>query len=120
MLPVQPQPKCNFLWIALFILLASSLALPFLFVHEPPLLDYANHLARTFVLSHLHDPAYHFSEYYRADWKPYPYILWDALLVALQQVLPVETAGKLLLMLTTVLIPVAVAWFLWQANPTEM
>jgi hypothetical protein len=110
----------NAVWIAFFILLASSLALPFLLVHEPPLLDYANHLARTFVLTHLHDSTFHFSEYYRADWKPYPYILWDVLLVAFQQVLPVETAGKLLLMLTTVLLPLAVAWFLWQANRTEV
>lgn len=110
----------NALWIVLFVLLASSLALPFLFVHEPPLLDYPNHLARAFVLNHLHDPVFHFSAYYRADWKPYPYILWDMLLVALQQVLAVETAGKLLLVLTTVLLPVSVAWFLWQANRTEI
>jgi hypothetical protein len=113
---MQPEQKRNAFWIALFVFLASTLALPFLFVHEPPLLDYPNHLARTFILSHLHDPAFHFSDYYRADWKPYPYILWDLLLVALQQVLPVETAGKLLLVLTTVLLPVSVAWFLWQAN----
>jgi hypothetical protein len=113
---MQPEQKRNALWIALFTLLATTLALPFLIVDEPPLLDYANHLARTFVLNHLHDSAFHFSEYYRADWKPYPYILWDLLLVAFEQVLPVETAGKLLLVLTTVLVPVSVAWFLWQAN----
>ncbi len=117
---MQPEQKSNALWIALFIFLTASLTLPFLFVHEPPLLDYANHLARTFVLNHLHDSAFHFAEYYRADWKPYPYILWDLLLLALQQFLPVETAGKLLLMLTTVLLPVAVAWFLWQANRTAI
>ncbi len=80
---MQPEQKRNALWIALFILLAATLALPFLFVREPPLLDYANHLARAFVLNHLHDPAFHFAEYYRADWKPYPYILWDLLLLAL-------------------------------------
>jgi hypothetical protein len=113
---MPPQCTRNALWIALFVLLAGSLALPFLLVHEPPLLDYANHLARAFVLNHLHDSSYRFAANYRADWKPYPYILWDLLLFALQQALPVETAGKLLLMLTTVLVPVSVAWFLWQAN----
>lgn len=117
---MQPEQKRNALWIALFILLAGSLALPFLFVHEPPLLDYANHLARTFVLSHLHDSAFQFAEYYRADWKPYPYILWDLLLIAFQQVMPVEAAGKLLLIFATVLLPVSVAWFLWQANRTAI
>jgi hypothetical protein len=115
-----PERTRNLPWIAGFILLAGSLALPLLFVREPPLLDYANHLARAFVLNHLHDPAYRFGEYYRADWKPYPYILWDLLLLALQQVLPVETAGKVLLMLTTVLLPVSAAWFLWQANRTSI
>jgi hypothetical protein len=113
---MPPEQRRNALWIALFILLASALALPFLLVREPPLLDYANHLARTFVLSHLHDPQYQFAQYYRADWKPYPYVLWDLLAIALQRFLPVEVAGKLLLMLTTVLLPFSVAWFLWQAN----
>lgn len=111
---------CEKLWPLLFLLSALSLLLPFLFVTEPPLLDYPNHLARTFILAHLHDPAFQFSEYYRADWKPYPFILWDILMVALQRILPVETAGKLLLMLITVLVPISVAWFLWQANRAEV
>ncbi len=117
---MPPVSKRNAAWIALFIALTSTLAIPFLFVHEPPLLDYANHLARTFILNHLHDPSFHFAEYYEADWKPYPYVLWDVLLVAFQQVLPVEAAGKLLLVLTTLLVPVSVAWFVWQANRTEI
>jgi hypothetical protein len=117
---MQPEQRTNVLWIALFLLLSGSLAIPFLLVREPPMLDYANHLARGFVLNHLHDPVYHFAQYYRADWKPYPYVLWDLLLLAFEQVLPVEAAGKALLMLTTVLLPVSVAWFLWQANRSEI
>lgn len=117
---MQFDKKRDAFWLALFVLSASSLVLPFLFVAEQPLLDYPNHLARTFILAHLNDSAFHFSEYYRADWKPYPFILWDFLMVVLQQVLPVETAGKLLLMLITALLPISVAWFLWQANRTEI
>ena len=117
---MRDETKRNALWITTFIILTASLAVPFFVVHEPPLLDYPNHLARTFVLSHIHDPAFTFSKYYQADWKPYPYILWDAVVVALQQFLPVETAGKLLLILNTALLPIAVAWFLWQANRTEI
>jgi hypothetical protein len=117
---MQAESKRNALWIALFCLLVGALAIPFLFVHEAPLLDYPNHLARSFILSHLNDSAYQFAQYYRADWEPYPYILWDLLAVALQHVLPVEAAGKLLLILTTLLVPVSVAWFLWQANRTEI
>jgi hypothetical protein len=119
-LPTHPYKRSRVLWGGLFALLASSLSIPFLLVNEPPLLDYPNHLARVFILNHLHDPAFHFSQFYLADWKPYPYILWDVLMVALQQVLPVQAAGKLLLILTTVLLPVAIAWFLWQANRTEI
>jgi hypothetical protein len=110
----------NTVWTITFLVLAASLTIPYLVIHEPPLLDYANHLARTFVLSHLHDPALKFGSYYQSDWKPYPYILWDALAVGLQQFLPAERAGKLLLVLNTVLLPISVAWFLWQANRTEM
>lgn len=117
---MRDETKRNALWITTFIILTASLAVPFFVVHEPPLLDYPNHLARAFVLSHIHDPAFTFSKYYQADWKPYPYILWDAVVVALQQFLPVETAGKLLLILNTALLPIAVAWFLWQANRTEI
>jgi len=39
---IVTMPQC--FWIALFIFLSSSLVLPFLLVHEPPLLDYANTL----------------------------------------------------------------------------
>src|SRR5581483_2577294 len=113
---MQYESKRNALWVASFVILASSLTIPFFFVHQPPLLDYPNHLARTFVLDHIHDPRFTFAKYYQADWKPYPYILWDALMIGLQQFLPVETAGKLLLVINTALLPVAVAWFLWQAN----
>ena len=117
---MHPHIKRDAFWLALFALSASSLVFPFLFVTEPPLLDYPNHLARTFILAHLNDPAFHFSEHYRADWKPYPFILWDVLMVALQQILPVESAGKVLLMLITVLLPISVAWFIWQANRTNI
>jgi hypothetical protein len=108
------------LWIVLFLLLAAALVLPFYAVNAPPMLDYPNHLARTFILAHLHDPAYHFAESYRADWKPYPYILWDVLVVAAERVFPVEQAGKLVLSFATLLLPLSVAWFLRQANRSEM
>ncbi|HVN94244.1 MAG TPA: hypothetical protein VMT38_11135 [Terracidiphilus sp.] len=119
-LPADLDRRRNLLWIGLFVLLASSLLIPFLVVNEPPLLDYPNHLARTFILAHLNDPTYHFSQYYSADWKPYPYILWDILMVALQRIIPVESAGKFLEMVATILVPAAVAWFLWQANRSEI
>ena len=55
---MRDETKRNALWITTFIILTASLAVPFFVVHEPPLLDYPNHLARAFVLSHIHDPAF--------------------------------------------------------------
>jgi hypothetical protein len=109
--------RAHVAWRVLFLLLCASLALPFLLAGAPPMLDYPNHLARVFILAHLHDPAYHFAQAYVADWKPYPYILWDAALVALQRVMPVESAGKSMLILSALLVPLAAAWILRQANP---
>ncbi len=117
---MREQTKRNTLWIAVFVILTASLTVPFFLLREPPLLDYPNHLARTFILCHIHDSHFTFSQYYQADWKPYPYILWDALAVGLQQFLPVEMAGKVLLITNTALLPIAVAWFLWQANRSEI
>src|SRR2546421_4962719 len=66
--------------IGLFVVIAAGmLVLPFWIVTYPPLLDYPNHLARVFILAHLHDPAFHFSEYYGSDWGPYPYLTMDSL-----------------------------------------
>ncbi|MGH9681557.1 MAG: hypothetical protein ACRD4Y_16545 [Candidatus Acidiferrales bacterium] len=49
----------------------------------PPLLDYPNHLARSFVLAHLHDPDFAFGNFYRADWGVYPYLGFEASLAVL-------------------------------------
>ncbi|MFN2576520.1 MAG: hypothetical protein ABR607_02405 [Pyrinomonadaceae bacterium] len=103
---------------ALFVLAAIIiLVLPFWIVRYPPLLDYPNHLARVFILAHLHDPAFHFSEYYASDWGPYPYLTMDALMVMLQKFCNVFTAGKILLSLSVVAVPFASWFFVRQANP---
>lgn len=104
--------------VAVFVLaLAAALAAPVWIVQYPPLLDYPNHLARSFVLSHLHDPSYSFSRYYEAHWGPYPYLGMDLLLILFQQFLPVHIAGKLLLTLCLVAVPAAFWLFLRQVNP---
>ena len=33
--PMDPDKKSNALWVGLFVVLAASLAVPFMFVHEP-------------------------------------------------------------------------------------
>jgi hypothetical protein len=97
--------------------LAALLVLPVWVVAFPPLLDYPNHLARAFVLAHLHDPQFSFAEFYRADWGPYPYLGMDASLAALVRLLPIETAGRVFLSLCVLALPAAAWFFLRQAQP---
>src|SRR5438552_590925 len=57
-------------------LIGAALLLPVWLVRYPPLLDYPNHLARSFVLAHLNDPAFHFRGFYPAEWVPIPTLAW--------------------------------------------
>src|SRR6202049_2587736 len=101
------------------LILAAILLVPIWSVAFPPLLDYPNHLARSFVLAHLNDPAFTFSRFYRADWGAYPYLGMDAALAVLGRLLPIEKAGRLFLSLCALALPAAAWFFLRQANPGE-
>src|SRR5579872_2985478 len=111
----KPSPLRN-LWL---VLLAALMLLPVWCVQQPPLLDYPNHLARTFVLTHLHDPSYHFANYFKSVWGPYPYVGMDLLLIAMQQFMPLAVAGKLLLSICILLFPLSLWWFLRNAAPGQ-
>jgi hypothetical protein len=104
---------------ALILILAAALLAPIWMVEFPPLLDYPNHLARSFVLAHLDDPVFTFSRFYRADWGAYPYLGMDAALAVLGRLFPIETAGRLFLSLCALALPAAAWFFLRQANPGE-
>ncbi len=99
------------------LLLAVAILYPVWSISYPPLLDYPNHLARVFVLAHLKDPAYHFTDWYRADWGPFPYLGMDLILVSLQRVLPVAIAGKVFLSLCLLAVPLSIWWLVRTANP---
>src|SRR5258708_1211396 len=94
---VFPQPPfflTNFPRLVALLILAAALLAPIWSAAFPPLLDYPNHLARSFVLAHLSDPAFTFSRFYRADWGAYPYLGMDASLAVLGRLFPIETAGR--------------------------
>jgi hypothetical protein len=97
--------------------LGLLIALPIWIVKYPPILDYPNHLARWFVLAHIHDPHYQFSQLYTADWRPYPYILLDVIAVGLQQLMNVYVVGRLILTVCVLSVPAAAWFFLRRANP---
>jgi hypothetical protein len=105
-----------FRWAGL-LLLAVMLVAPIWSVEFPPLLDYPNHLARAFVLAHLHDPGFSFSKFYQSDWGAYPYLGMDASLAVLTRIFPIETAGRVFLSLCVLALPAAAWFFLRQAQP---
>src|SRR5260221_4584606 len=109
----------NILRPVMILILAAALLTPIWMVEFPPLLDYPNHLARSFVLAHLNDPAFTFSKFYRADWGAYPYLGMDAVLAVLGRFFPIETAGRIFLSLCGLALPAAASFFLWQVNPGE-
>jgi hypothetical protein len=99
--------------------LAAIILLPIWSVHYPPLLDFPNHLASSFVLFHLHDAQFNFGQYFRGDWGPTPYLTTDFLMGALSRVAPALVAGKLVLSLGALGLPFAAWFFLRQVNPGE-
>jgi hypothetical protein len=75
-------------------LLCLTLLAPFALVDVPPLLDYPNHLARAVVLAAgTADPV--LSRMYAARWAIIPNLGTDLVLPPLLHVLPVHTAGRL-------------------------
>ena len=107
--------------IRLAVLLISivMLLIPIWSVKFPPMLDYPNHLARSFVLTHMNDPAFTFNRFYRADWAAYPYLGMDASLAVLNRIFPVEIAGKVFLSVCILAIPAAAWFFLSEINPGD-
>ncbi len=85
-------------WILLALVLAIVLAVPFLLVDVPPVLDYPNHLARLFVLAHPDDPV--LSQIYAPNWRILPNLGMDVIGVALLRVTDVHVGGRILLALS--------------------
>jgi hypothetical protein len=103
----------------LLLVLAGGLLAPIWTVPFPPLMDYPNHLASAFVLARLQDTAYHFSQFFGADWSTYPYLTMDVLLVGLQRFMSIDLAGRLFLSLTVLSVPAAAWFFIRRVNPGE-
>ncbi len=81
--------------LALFGICVALLLIPLVAVEYPPVLDYPNHLARVYILTHPEDP--HLSRYWAADWSILPNLGFDLVALALAQVMPVEMAGRVFL-----------------------
>jgi hypothetical protein len=99
--------------------LAATLlmVIPIWLVRYPPIIDYPNHLARWFMLAHIHDPGYGFGRMYSVHWGPYPYALVDFIAVGLQHFVNIYLAGRLILTMRVLSVPLATWFFLRQASP---
>ncbi len=102
--------------VLLAVLLFSALLSPVWMVRFPPLLDYPNHLAGSFVLGHLNDSQFRFAELYRAEWAFYPYVAQDVSLLTLERIFPPEVAGRIFLSACLISLPLGFWIFLREAN----
>jgi len=115
---VEQYAQASRSWI-LFVLCAIGI-IPFWSVRYPVVTDYPDHLARWFILFHMKDGAYHFSNLYSPAWGPLPYISPDILAMALQYILPINVIGKCILSLCVILIAYATYFFLKEARPENV
>lgn len=93
------QPRLR--WLVCFGALLVLLA-PLTITELPPLLDYPNHLARTYVLAFGQDDPV-LSRIYAQDWQIIPNLAIDVVLTGLVKVLPVYVAGRVMLGMILVL-----------------
>ena len=89
-------------WYTSLFILCLILVAPFAVVDVPPLLDYPNHLARAYILAH-GQADLHLSQMYAPHWAVIPNLAIDLILPPLLLIMPVHTAGRILLAVTLVL-----------------
>ncbi|HSC90006.1 MAG TPA: hypothetical protein VLC09_22195 [Polyangiaceae bacterium] len=90
-------------WIGLagFVVLTFLSFFPLFSVYHPPLQDYANHLARMFVLVHPDDAL--LQRFWTIAWHPVPNLAMDWLVPLLTRFMPLAHAGKAFVALTILL-----------------
>jgi hypothetical protein len=85
-----------------FALLAAVSFLPVLLTPIPAMVDYPNHLARMYILSQNGTPDA--NPYYEVAWALYPNLAMDLLIPQMAQLINVENATRLFLLLSQLLI----------------
>lgn len=81
--------------VATYAICLAIALVPVLALRHPPLVDYPNHLARLWILTHPDDPD--LAANYRIDWSLLPNLGFDLIGYALASVMPVEMAGRVFL-----------------------
>jgi hypothetical protein len=96
----DPSGRQTAVW---FLLLGFACAIPIILHPLPPLLDYANHLARMHVLATIGKDQY-LSQFYEVEWQIIPNLIMDAIVPLLQPIIGVYHAGQLFNICSIVLI----------------
>jgi hypothetical protein len=108
---------------AISALLAAGLTvislIPVWAVHFPPLQDYPFHLLEGHIIVHYSSPSSHYYDTFVVSLFPIPYILTDYIVAGLAWFLPVATAGKILLSIYVVLLPVSFFYLLRSVAPAK-
>ena len=94
-------------YLALTIVLTAIL-IPIWIVDYPGMVNYANHLARCYILAHYHDNPF-WQQLFYLDYTPLPNLAMDAFVAPLAKLLPILLCGKLFLSLGAVLFVVDAA-----------
>lgn len=110
-------PHPGLVFAALFLLCAVPVSLGTIL----PLVDYPNHLARMYLLTHLPSSPT-LQTFYAIDWHPVPNLAMDAVVPLLSRIVPLVSAGKIFVLLTFLLLAGGAAglhrvlfgrWTLW-------
>ena len=97
------QPSSDrLLAIIVFVLLTAASLLPVLLTPIPAMVDYPNHLARMYILSQ--NSTADANPYYEVTWALYPNLAMDLLVPRMAQLISVENATRLFLLLSQLLI----------------
>ena len=88
--------------ITFFVLLTAASLLPVLLTPIPAMVDYPNHLARMYILSR--NGTADANPYYEVTWAFYPNLAMDLLVPQIAQLISVENATRLFLLLSQSLI----------------
>lgn len=95
----------------LYIILFLLAAYPLVIVNHPPLQDYANHLARMYVLQN-NDNIF-LNRYYQVEWHLIPNLLMDLIIPTLNKVLTLQYAGKAYILLVFFLLTSGSVFLHW-------
>jgi hypothetical protein len=85
-----------------FVVFAFVSAIPVILHPLPPLMDYANHLARAHVIATIGaDP--HLSQFYQLEWQIIPNLIMDVIVPPFQSLIGVYRAGQLFIVISILL-----------------